>query len=537
LPHLEPPQYRFKLQASNQSGYCICSLAKGLTPWRRRHEIVDDHSVCGMSSFQGYSLIQHCEGKGDEYHTATAFYLRTLIKKGMGLTQAAVHHGKNDQSRKTVVANKQISGQYYQPLDSQESDHVNKVNENVENKAGDIVGDLVVYDDLEMNDASSSIEQEYQCDIGASDYDIDSDEPIDVENQAKDVQSESIFADSSEMKDASMLSEQELPVHCTHASEEVNTVDKATDANGDPSKDSDHKIDAENMTVDEPDCTLDSVEVNTVDKANDANGHPSQDSDVTIDAKNSNVDELDIIHDSSKTNDANAEQTESMVDDDVEDNDVSQNIIQGLQNKTACDDVEMEKADKTTDAFGHVSKDCDDIIDEENTIIDQGTDLSIQDGVEMIDATPMEGGSVNIGEQNIVQDGLTFMQEQLTSDFNNNDDQASIHEEVKYEDYGIGGSSDSSEIKYDSSDSSVKQSTKHIKEKSKKKFTIPFDEDSDDKSEGHESGNSRFSQTSLKEQQGEPELPIKKTKQKTTFCMVEKRNRRCWCTILGRYCK
>ena len=59
----------------------------------------------------------------------------------MGLTQAAVHHGENDQSRKTVDANKQISGCYYQPVDSQESVHVNKVNENVKNKAGDIVGD------------------------------------------------------------------------------------------------------------------------------------------------------------------------------------------------------------------------------------------------------------------------------------------------------------------------------------------------------------------------------------------------------------
>ncbi len=32
----------------------------------------------------------------------------------------------------------------------------------------------------------------------------------------------------------------------------------------------------------------------------------------------------------------------------------------------------------------------------------------------MNDATPMEGGSVNIGEQNIVQDQSTFMQELLT---------------------------------------------------------------------------------------------------------------------------
>jgi hypothetical protein len=47
---------------------------------------------------------------------------------------------------------------------------VNKLNEDVENKAGDMVGDLVIYDDLEKNDASTSIEQELQGDIGASDY-------------------------------------------------------------------------------------------------------------------------------------------------------------------------------------------------------------------------------------------------------------------------------------------------------------------------------------------------------------------------------
>jgi hypothetical protein len=77
------------------------------------------------------------------------------------------------------------------------------------------------------------------------------------------------------------------------------------------------------------------VKVNTVGETNDVNGHPSQEPDVWIDAENSNVDDPDIIiiYDSSKTNDANAEQTESMVDDDVEQNDVPQNIIQGLQKK------------------------------------------------------------------------------------------------------------------------------------------------------------------------------------------------------------
>jgi hypothetical protein len=90
-------------------------------------------------------------------------------------------------------------------------------------------------------------------------------------------------------------------------------------------------------------------------------------------------------------------------------NDASQNIIQGLQNETVSDDVEMEKADETTDASGHVNKDCDDRIDRKTTIIDLGKDLSIQGGVEMNNATPMEGSSVIIGEQNIVQDRVTFI--------------------------------------------------------------------------------------------------------------------------------
>ncbi len=57
----------------------------------------------------------------------------------MGLTQAAVHHGENDQSRETVDANKQISDRYYQSVDSKESDHLNPVNESIFDKACDTV--------------------------------------------------------------------------------------------------------------------------------------------------------------------------------------------------------------------------------------------------------------------------------------------------------------------------------------------------------------------------------------------------------------
>ncbi len=72
---------------------------------------------------------------------------------------------------------------------------------------------------------------------------------------------------------------------------------------GDPSKDFDHTIDAENMTVDEPDCIFDSVEVNTVGEENDVHGLCTQEKGVQIDKENSNIDEPNI-HDCSKTNDA-----------------------------------------------------------------------------------------------------------------------------------------------------------------------------------------------------------------------------------------
>ncbi len=149
------------------------------------------------------------------------------------------------------------------------------------------------------------------------------------------LQTESMVDDDVDHDD---VFQKELPVQCAHDSEEVNAVDMATDVNGVPSKDSDHTIDA---------------------------GHSSQEIDVQIDVENSNIDESNI-HDSSKTNDGNAEQTELMVDDDVEQNDISQNIIQGLQTKTVSDDVGMEKADETTNVSG------------ETTIIDPGKELSIR---------------------------------------------------------------------------------------------------------------------------------------------------------------
>jgi hypothetical protein len=73
----------------------------------------------------------------------------------MRLTQAAVHHGTNDQSRKTVDANEQISDHYYQSI---HTDHLNQVNESIVDKACDTKGDLTICDDVEKNDALTSIE-------------------------------------------------------------------------------------------------------------------------------------------------------------------------------------------------------------------------------------------------------------------------------------------------------------------------------------------------------------------------------------------
>ncbi len=40
LPHLETLHYGFKLQASNEKGYCFCALAKCLSPWRENITLI-----------------------------------------------------------------------------------------------------------------------------------------------------------------------------------------------------------------------------------------------------------------------------------------------------------------------------------------------------------------------------------------------------------------------------------------------------------------------------------------------------------------
>ncbi len=60
----------------------------------------------------------------------------------------------------------------------------------------------------------------------------------------------------------------------------------------------------------------------------------------------------------------------------------------------------------------------------------------------------MEGSSVILGEQNIVQDGVTFIQDMLTLvDFIHDEDQASNSEEFEWNYNGGGGSTDAKHIK------------------------------------------------------------------------------------------
>jgi hypothetical protein len=94
----------------------------------------------------------------------------------MGLTQTALYHGTNDQLRMTAEGN---SGCYFHDIDSQESNHPNEVVESILDIAGDTVG-----------------------------------------------------------KGTSMLSGQEIPSQCTKDNDGFNLVDKVTDTNGDPGKDS-----------------------------------------------------------------------------------------------------------------------------------------------------------------------------------------------------------------------------------------------------------------------------------------------------------
>jgi hypothetical protein len=84
---------------------------KCLSPWRKKHHIDNDYSVCPVRQFYGQGLLQHCHDKGNDYHSATAYYLTNLFNNRVRLAQAALYHGINDQLRLTSGGN---SGRYFQ---------------------------------------------------------------------------------------------------------------------------------------------------------------------------------------------------------------------------------------------------------------------------------------------------------------------------------------------------------------------------------------------------------------------------------------
>jgi hypothetical protein len=146
------------------------------------------------------------------------------MQNNCGIKHAIAHHEKNvvDQSREKVDAISEISVCYYHLVNNEESDLVNKMNEDVdvENKANDKVADLLIHDIFEENDGSTRIEQELQAEVGVSDNvelnqvhetnnadshaNTDSDDRINVGNQANDEQAESMFPDDLGMNDTSM---------------------------------------------------------------------------------------------------------------------------------------------------------------------------------------------------------------------------------------------------------------------------------------------------------------------------------------------
>jgi hypothetical protein len=79
-------------------------------------------------------------------------------------------------------------------------------------------------------------------------------------------------------------------------------------------------------------------------------------------------------------------------------------------------------------------------------------------------ADEMEGISVILGEQNIVHDRETFIQDQLTMvDFNKKEDQTLKSKEVEWNDDSDCDYGDNSAVENEFSDSYVKPSMKHIK--------------------------------------------------------------------------
>ena len=144
------------------------------------------------------------------------------------------------------------------------------------------------------------------------------------------------------------LSGQEIPGQCANKNDGFSLADKATDTNGDPSKDSKHTADVENPTVDESYGIFNNVEVNTVAEGYDAYGHTCQESVVMIDAENHAIDEHEVVHDKSKAIDTNDD-----IDVDYDYDDVHES-------------EDINTVDNTNDLNGNPNKDISTVTEENN---------------------------------------------------------------------------------------------------------------------------------------------------------------------------
>jgi hypothetical protein len=118
--------------------------------------------VVRQEGFHGQGLLQHCRDKGDDYHSATLYYLTNLFNNKSRLAQTTLNHGINDQLRLTAEEN---SVRYFQDNKatdtngdpSKDSKHVADVENSIVDEPDGI------FNNVEVNTA---VAVRYDADLG-----------------------------------------------------------------------------------------------------------------------------------------------------------------------------------------------------------------------------------------------------------------------------------------------------------------------------------------------------------------------------------
>ncbi len=119
------------------------------------------------------------------------------------------------------------------PSSSKDPDHTIDADNTIVDEPDHILESVEINIVGEANDTNSPSSQESDVTVNAKKSNVD--EPDIIYDRSKTIdtiaeQTESTVDDDFDHND---VSGKELPVQCIHASEEVNTVDKVTDVNGD----------------------------------------------------------------------------------------------------------------------------------------------------------------------------------------------------------------------------------------------------------------------------------------------------------------